>query len=176
MADKVAHYVRGIFKSYRVFLPQVIYGWIRDNVVRTAVDVIVLNEHGEILLGKRKIHPKIWFTFGGGMIPGERPGETASRILEHDIGFKISPERFLFLEPVSWVFSKRQEPPQDHGCHDLSLFHFVVINDKEVRSIVFRLGEYEKLKWSNPTEISGRGFHPATVAMIHKALVLLLHP
>ena len=172
----VEHFVSGEFRSHVRFLPPEKYAVIRDTTVRACVDTLIINQRGEILLGKRAIYPwPSWWSFGGRMLPGESPAEAVGRTVKEDLGLSnIPPERFFFLAPCSLVFGRRQEPPQENGCHDLVLFHLFPVNNEEARLInteKVRKGEYEKVKWFRPEEIfSDPGFHPALVGMVKKAM------
>lgn len=169
------YYVVGNFSPHAHFVPSEQYGTVvRDNVVRTCVDVLMMRKDGAVLLGKRNIEPwPHWFTFGGAMKPGERPQETASRIVSQDVGLAISPERFVRIGEADLIFARRREPPQENGAHDHDLFHFLVLNGDEASRVVPKRDEYDQIKWWKAGEITLRaGFHSATVDIVKEAIGL----
>ena len=174
----VNHFVVGEFKPHAELLPPKTYAIIRDNVVRAVVDVLVFHPDGNVLLGHRKIYPwNNWFTFGGRIIPGETPQQASARTVKEDLGLIIPEERFAFLEAVSLVFATRNEPPKDNGCHDLDLFHLLVLKKKDFPLKLRELGtkECQMIGWFSPDYICNNPeiFHPATILVVEKALQLL---
>lgn len=153
----IKHLSIGKFSSHSGFVQPEIYGSVvRNNVVRACVDVVIRDEdNGEILLGKRNIEPcRDWFTFGGHIIPGEKPEQTAVRVVKEDLGLNFQPERFTFLEIIlSFVSDRRNEPPQENGAHDISLLHLLSIKREELSLAVFRKTEYNQIKWFAPGQI-----------------------
>jgi hypothetical protein len=150
-------------------IPPQIYGTVvRDNVVRTCVDVLVFCGDN-VLLGKRNILPwNGWWSFGGAMIPGENPLVSCSRILKKDIGLLIEPHKFRFIGSKSSVFARRREPPEKNGCHDFNLFHSVEI----AQGVMIRLNhsEYGEVSWWRSNTIVLPRFHPTIVEMVKKVL------
>ena len=173
---KVSHFKTGeIAESHMKFLPPETYAIVRDSTVRACVDVLVGNQHGKFLLGKRVIEPwPDWWVFGGRMIPGENPQDAVSRMTKEDIGLDVVPERFVYLGFRSLVWGRRSEPPQENGCHDLGILYLLLIEDVEISLIKFRRGEYSEVKWMDPKEIIMEpSFHPAVVEAIQQASALV---
>lgn len=165
------HTVTGHFSGpNNKYLPPRIYGkTVRDNVVRTCVDVVVKDKKNRVLLGKRKIKPwNNWWTFGGSMIPGESPAKACSRVIKNDLGLYIPPEQSSLIGFKSSVFGERQEEPKRNGCHDFNLFHVVTLDGEEELNPDKK--EYLKVKWFLPAEIIVPTFHPTIVEMISKAI------
>ena len=168
------HFVTGDFTCHTEFLPPGPYATIRDNVVRGCADNLIMNkESGEILLGERNVHPwPSWFTFGGRIIPGESPSQAAARIVKADTGLEdVNPK---FLDILSLSFSRRNEPPQHHGCHDINLFHLCLIGDDQAKSINIEKKEYDRVEWMNPNEVLNEAwrFHPALYRAVSLALAV----
>ncbi|MFH1671763.1 MAG: NUDIX domain-containing protein [Candidatus Portnoybacteria bacterium] len=174
------HFTAGNFVSHAEFVDPPIYGEIvRNNVVRGCVDCLVSNENGRILLGKRVIDPwPDWYTFGGRMVPGESPEEACARTIKRDLGLEVSPDRFAFIDVLSNAFDRRQEPPQENGCHDLNLFHLIIVDEKEATLIKMEKAEYGDINWFWPKEIllGEIIFHPALKRIIHMSLQQDLFP
>lgn len=128
----------------------------------------------KILLGRRGIKPwPDWWTFGSRMVTGESPGQAVIRTVKEDLGLSVSKGRLVFLDTMSLVFSRREESPQENGCHDLALFHLLLISKRESASIRLRQSEYQEMEWFNPKRVTVRaGFHPATVECLNRAMKL----
>lgn len=164
------HFVTGTFTPRAAFIDPEIYGlMVRDNVVRGCVDCLVVNSRGMILLGGRSILPwPSWWTFGGRMVPGESPQQACVRNTKRDLGLEIAPERFVYLDVLSLVFGRRNEPPQENGCHDLVLFHFLEISDKEYDAIKLGTKEYSGILMATKEDILDHPscYHPAIVQIV----------
>lgn len=167
------HYVSGRFKSRAKFLPEKVYIQVRDSIVRGCIETLIMDEKKKkVLLARRGIKPwSKWWTFGSRMVPGESPMDSVVRTVRIDLGLNISPKRLKFLDVVSLLFSTREEPPQENGCHDLSVFYFLQISEREASSINLSRAEYREMRWFNPKDVTLKaGFHPATVECLKKAL------
>ena len=165
------HFTTGNFVSHARFLSPDIYGpVVRDNVVRACIDCLVLNPIGLIVLGKRRIEPwPDWWTFGGRIIPGDSPEESCARTIQRDLGIKVASDRFFFLDFLSNAFAKRQEPPQENGCHDINLFHGIFLGLDETAAIKCERGEYSETGWFSKKNILKGSFHPAIQKIIEIA-------
>lgn len=167
------HFVSGHFKSRAKFLPEKVYIQVRDSIVRGCIETLIMDEKKKkVLLAKRGIKPwSRWWTFGSRMVPGESPVNSVVRTVKGDLGLNISSKRLKFLDTCSLLFSMREEPPQENGCHDLSVFYFLQISEREASLINLSQAEYREMKWFDPKEVTLRaGFHPATVECLKKAL------
>lgn len=157
------HFVTGDFKSHSGWVTDEEYGRIRDNIVRTVVDCILINK-GKMLLGKRSREPQSdWWVIGGGMKPGESFEQAAKRNLKRELNLDINLSRFRYFDIYSFVWSKRTEPPQENGCHDVSVTMILEISDEEIARITPN-DEYEDLDWFDPKIVAkSENFHPAVV-------------
>lgn len=171
----IKHSVTGVFTPHSRFLPPEVYSLVRDNVVRACVDVIIMDKRNKkVLLGKRIIEPwPNWWTFGGRIIPGESPSEACARTVEQDLGLSAIPQEFVFIEPISLVFSRRNEPPQENGCHDLSNFHLLLVNKVPLDHLEKK--EYREVRWFSVEEVVAPNFHHA-LAYIVKIALLRIKP
>lgn len=95
------------------------YTVILDNVVVNCVDVALVTDDGKVLMARRHNEPyKNGLAFPGGrQIPGESYGDTAARHTLKNTGLKVDPTRFRFVRSDSWLWSLREQPPQERGCH-----------------------------------------------------------
>lgn len=163
------HFVTGLFQSHAKRLPDSLWGDVQDSVVIVTSDTIVLCE-GNILLGKRKIEPAkgLWWIFGGKILPGESIEESAARNLQRELGLAIDDSRFIPLGTwCSVVWSRREQPPQDHGVHNVILPTFLALAPAEKDSI--RLDkDHSELQWIKPQDLLKRTleFHEALLAIV----------
>jgi len=167
------HFKIGKFKPRPRFLPDDVYSYVRDSIVRGCVEALIMDKgQTKVLLGKRIIDPwPNWWTFGSRMVAGEDPRDAVSRTVKEDLNLNIPAKRFIFLDVVSLVFPRRQEPPKENGCHDLSLFYFLTISGAENSLIRMRKQEYGKTRWFDPEDVTKKaGFHLATVECLKLAL------
>lgn len=159
-----AHFVEDGFKSRATFMDDASYGIALDNIVFACVDIVLLNESQEILLGRRVAfpHPN-WWIIGGRMLPGENFEQAASRNVSRELGLRISPSRFQYLCTFSLVWAKRAQPPQENGTHTISITMIITLRNREVALIETKPEEYESLKWFKLQEIKNSCFHPALI-------------
>jgi len=82
-------------------------------VPRASVDVVVLNNKGEVLLAKRDIPPGKgkWHIPGGGVAKGERVMQTVHRKIKDETGLKIKVKRLVGI----W-----DDPKRNPFCHDIT--------------------------------------------------------
>ncbi len=85
-------------------------------VPRATVDIVVMNNKGEVLLAKRNVPPGKgkWHIPGGGVAKGERIVQTAVRKIKEETGLNIklqrlvgiwdAPKRNPILHDVTFVF------------------------------------------------------------------------
>ena len=68
-------------------LPEQIFEQVEQEIVIACLDVIVVNDKNEVLLGKRKNYPlKDWWIFGGRMSVGEDYKSATKRVLKEEYG------------------------------------------------------------------------------------------
>lgn len=145
------------FKSHMTLVDAATYSVILDTVVVACTDICVLDGENNILLGLRQRKPldDVWWTMGGRMFPGESFGESAARKLIEEIGIRIAPSRFQFLNLYSWLNGERAQSPQENGCHMIDIMMVVEVKTEEASSIQKNC-EYFKLKWWKLTEVISR--------------------
>jgi len=149
------------FVSHASRLPDAEYGRVLDDIVVTCVDCVVA--YGEqMLLGLRRQEPYKggWWVPGGRMHPGERFEETAQRVLRRELGLKVIADRFDYISTTSYIWSRREQPPADHGCHMIGVNLVLRISLKESQQITH--GEdYQTSRWANLREVfTNNHYHP----------------
>lgn len=155
------HFITGKFRSRATHLDARAYGRALDNLVIACVDCILLHR-GKMLLGQRTREPQAdWWIIGGRMRPGESFPLTARRKCREELSLNIAPNRFHYLTTTSLVFGKRAQPPQDHGCHTVSIVLHVNITAREAARL-HPNDEYRAVRWQSLSQIIGdRTLHPA---------------
>ncbi len=103
------------------------YAKILDEVVVTCVDVLVFDEQGNVLLGRRTRLPLLsWWLFGGRMKARETIEQATRRAITRELGvenyeYKGVIGHYLLDWPM------RFEPPQENGCTHLLLATKIVL-------------------------------------------------
>jgi len=118
---------------------------VRDNVVVSCADVVVVNNVGKILLVRRNIQPlkgEYW-VIGGKRNPGEARAESAQRHFKRDTRLNLLTDRFRYIDVYSTVFAVRNEPPQTNGSHTDNFTFAVVLLPEETATIQLDPREYE---------------------------------
>lgn len=170
------HFVTGSFKSHATHLSDEDYGILLDTVAIACVDIVVLNQYDEMLLGKRTREPQPdWWIIGGRMIPGESFEQAAARNLLRELGLDIEPNRFHYLDTFSLVWSKRTQPPQNNGCHTISITMFVTLTDREITTITPN-DEYSELKWRSLRDIVTSDLHTMVISCAQTRIAHLANP
>lgn len=88
------------------------------------VDVIISNQRGELLLGKRRNIPYRgeWFFIGGRVWKGEDPKEAAVRQVLEETGIALNTNEFRFI-------TVRSRSYKDIDRHDIVLIYAALVPD-----------------------------------------------
>lgn len=155
------HFVTGAFNRHAASLNAEEYAKVLDSVVVATADIAVLNNRGEILLGKRTRAPwPDWWIIGGRMMPGESFEEAASRKLKEELSLGIDASRLSYIGTYSLVWGERAQEPIENGSHTVSITMAAMITDKEMAALKPN-DEYGALQWASPQNIVDPDFHPA---------------
>ena len=152
----INHVVYGEFNQHLSRLSSEEIGKFYDNFVPASVDVLPISSgtsERNVLLGLRCEEPRTWWTIGGGMVPGESPYETASRVLRWGFGvdLRLELDRLKFLCVNSSVFPLRRQPPGKNGRQCLVIVFSLEIKNNEL--LLPQTGKYRELKWFSVSEI-----------------------
>jgi len=165
------HFVTGSFTSHRSFLPDKEYGVALDNFVKGCSDMLIQNSKGQILTGKRNVHPQPdWWFVGGRMMPGESPGVSCSRLLKRELSLNIAADRFKPLCFNSMVWGMREQEPKANGTCDVNIVLTVQLSEEEASQIVLDPKEYTDSKWVAPEEMLEGSYHPALQCSVRSLL------
>jgi len=162
------HFVERGFTSHAKFLSDEAYGEALDSLVLACVDIVLTNDSGAMLLGKRSREPHPdWWIIGGRMRPGESFEEAASRNIRRELGLEINPTRFQYLCTYSLAWARRAQEPKENGSHCVSITMILRAGGNEI-PLIEHNDEYEDLQWIHPKEVLAHSsFHPA-ILMIAK--------
>ncbi len=160
------HFVEKGFVSHAKFMDDELYAQALDSIVFACVDIAVINDKGEILLGKRsREHMPDWWIIGGRMKPGESFQEAASRNIQRELTITVDQNRFNYLCTYSCAWAKRAQPPITNGSHAVSITMILQINADEIKPIRHN-DEYTALKWVGLEKVArSEMYHPA-IAMV----------
>lgn len=129
-----------------------------DAFVVSCADVIVCDQHGNMLSGYRQIKPQegYWVSCGGRMQRGESFQEAASAKIQGELGLAIDPSRLQYVSSYSTSFNERQLPPQENGTHTANAVLALVVSDEEKAAISesIRLdNEHARTDWVSFDEV-----------------------
>jgi len=155
----VHHFATGKFTSHAKRLTDAEYARALDSLVITCVDC-VLTCGNEMLIGQRVREPQAdWWVIGGRMHPGETFEQTAARHCQRELSLKVAPKRFHYLNTISYIWSKRAQPPQKNGCHTVAITMRAEITPSE-RNGIQPNDEYRAIQWLPLHEIvKDKSFH-----------------
>mmetsp|Transcript_7142 Transcript_7142/g.9037 ORF Transcript_7142/g.9037 Transcript_7142/m.9037 type:complete len:218 (+) Transcript_7142:258-911(+) len=176
------HFETGKYERKSVFLPDDEYGRALDTLVKACTDILLTNDKGEFLLGKRVVEPQPdwWYPCGGRMKPGETPYESASRLLKRELKLVVKDEdkrnkseggRFSGVGHYSYLWQFRNQEPKGNGTADISCVLTTKLSREEQDSMDATNEEYSEHKWMKPDDILAGDFHPALKQSIRDFLL-----
>jgi len=172
------HFVHGNFQPHPSQLTAEQVGKFYDNFVPASIDLVPMvstPEGQKILLGLRSGEPKVRWTLGRTIKPGESPTETIRRTLREEFELewsdKKTKERMSFVCLNSSVFSVRDQPPKENGRHCLVIVCSLEIEQRDMENfVVSSSSKYREMKWFFISEINS-SFDPiirATAKLLDK--------
>jgi colanic acid biosynthesis protein WcaH len=90
-----------------------------------SIDLIIFNEHGEVLLGYRKNRPArdSWFVPGGKILKDERISAAIRRISQAELGFALDPALANFKGVYEHLYLDNFAGAEGIGTHYIVLAH-----------------------------------------------------
>lgn len=116
--------------------PLKVYKLLLKYFPRICVDILVANDKGEFLLGKRNNKPAkgFYYPFGGSMLKGEKTIDSVRRVLKNELGdIKVGPITYL---GYTYLIIENQ--------HDVTFIHTA----KYVSGKVKLDSQHSNYKWS----------------------------
>lgn len=130
-----------------------IYEKILEYSVISAVDIVIYNGDGRVLLAKRTQEPcrGQWWIPGGRQVKGEMPEQTAIRKVREEIGLEIKIEKLIAVEDT--IFDKTAFENVKTGVHYLSRIYLA----KHISGKINLDNTQSECKWFDGIDDS---FHP----------------
>ncbi len=102
------------------------------NTPLVSIDLIVKNDRGEILLGRRKNDPAkgCWFVPGGRICKNETLSQAFNRIAKNELNLDISINNAKLLGPFDHIYSENKFNKTKFGTHYVALGYEVSIDTK----------------------------------------------
>lgn len=119
---------------------------ISAHIVVCADAVIVDRKHQIFYLALRRSKPAAgcWWVIGGRRVPGETPTDGVKRKFQQETGLDIPAERFSFIREHEYIWSNRQQDPQDTPCHIRADTFFVELSETELALVALNELEYQE--------------------------------
>lgn len=117
-----------------------------DKRAPIGVGVLILNEDGQFLLGRRKgaHEPGTWAFPGGKPDPGEHPTAAAIREVEEETGICLSTDPDSFATLPIWTYDRFE----DYSLHYVTLYFIAVVEDGQEPE-VREPDKCEEWRWFN---------------------------
>jgi len=140
---------------YREYLEEnhMLGGWLDNATYSEAIksfvivctDIIILGQQkGLIYLAKRVIKPMPgWWFVGGRAKAGESFLKSAQMHFLVDVGLELPEYRFARLAMHRYVWSERQQEPQDVGSDNLCYVYMATLSDDELSRACLSSNEYD---------------------------------
>jgi colanic acid biosynthesis protein WcaH len=121
-----------------------------DSTPLVSIDLIIINNNDEILLGKRKNKPAqgFYFTIGGRVYKNESMIVAANRILDEELGLKLKCE-LTFIG----IFEHFYEDSifSNTSTHYVNMAYKINLNDADLNSL--STTQHSKYKWASLSDL-----------------------
>lgn len=130
----------------RKFLSDETYAEAIESFVIVCADVLFINRKNRsvLLLARRKVKPMqgLWL-IGGRVFAGEPERAAIVRLAKREVGLDIAPERFEYVCTNRYLWTDREQEPQDKGSDDLCYTFALEVSDEERRGAAAHLDPHE---------------------------------
>lgn len=132
-----------------MFLNENIFRTVIENTPLIAIDLIVKNTRGQVLLGRRVNEPAFdfWFVPGGRIFKDESLDVAFNRIVQDEIGLELKRSSVEF-DKVYEHFYKNNVFNNDFSTHYIVLAHKMIINKLPTLNI-----QHSEYSWFNIDEL-----------------------
>ncbi|NPA51280.1 MAG: GDP-mannose mannosyl hydrolase [Aquificae bacterium] len=129
------------------------FKFIIQNTPLVAIDLIVKDKEGKILLGKRKNRPakNFYFVPGGRIFKNERLDEAFESITENELGIPLKRQNAKFLGVYEHIYPDNFFG-NEFGTHYIVLAHIIEIDFE----LPLPKDQHEDYIWLTPTQILKR--------------------
>jgi colanic acid biosynthesis protein WcaH len=129
---------------------------IRDTVL-VSLDLLIVNENQEVLLGKRLNPPArgYWFVPGGRIYKGESPEKALARISRQEIGIQLHPQSAIFYGLYHHLHPDNVFNDPEAGATQYLVVACLVRSNLQVASM--NSGQHEELRFFPLSDVAA---HP----------------
>lgn len=116
------------------FLDEKVFAEAIQSLVFVGADAVFVDRTKRaIYLSKRRIKPMPgWWVIGGRCFAGELPLDAVWRVVKRETSLELACGRFAFLRMNRYLWSERQQEPQDAGLDQLCYTFSVEITPEEL--------------------------------------------
>ena len=159
------------FKMAKKFLSEGTYSEAIESFVIVDTDVVLVNKDSKkiLLLARRRHKPMqgLW-VIGGRIFAGENELSAIQRIFKRETSLEIAPSRFHFVAMNRYIWSEREQEPQDKGSDNLCYTFGLVLDANEIKIVSGHLDkeEYDSssgLQEFSREELINENVHPAII-------------
>ena len=148
----------------RDFLDPTAFAEVIRNAPLVSIDLIVRDESGRVLLGKRMNSPAkgFWFVPGGRINKGEKLKTATGRVIKEELGLEADHQKVVFLGVYDHVYAENVFGDPSYGTHYVVLAHQLTLGAVPVS---LPMDEHEAYKWWSTDELMhSPDVHPFTKA------------
>jgi colanic acid biosynthesis protein WcaH len=109
-----------------------------------SIDLIIRNNQGQVLLGKRRNGPSkgFWFVPGGRIYKGEKLVDALSRVIQEELGVDVDSQTASFLGVYDHIYEDNMFNDPSFGTHYVVLAHQL-----EIRGLLKGLPTEEHIEY-----------------------------
>lgn len=157
------------FKMVKKYLSDEVYAETIESFIIVDADVLFINRVNKsvFLLARRKVKPMqgLWL-IGGRVFAGEPERTAITRLVKREAGLEIAPERFEYLRMNRYLWTEREQQPQNKGSDNLCYTFILEISDEEKQIASKHLDPHEYdtttgLQEFNKEELEKENVHKA---------------
>jgi len=134
------------------------------NTPLVSVDLIIKNNHNQVLLGLRENAPakNYWFVPGGRVFKNERIAEAFERIAKNELGINLDYKDANFLGVFEHLYQDNFAQKQGFGTHYVVLAHEIKIAETQ---LISPKAQHSQCKWFDQESLrETKNVHPYTKA------------
>ena len=129
-----------------------------------SIDLIIRNNHNQVLLGLRQNEPAkdFWFVPGGRILKNELISEAFERIAREELGISLAHKDSRFVGLFEHLYQKNFAQKPDFGTHYVVLAHEIKIVETEIDP---QDEQHSQYKWLDEDSLrKAQDVHPYTKA------------
>lgn len=142
-------------------LPHKLFACIVKHAPLIAVDLVIQNEGGEVLLGLRRNAPArgLWFVPGGRIFKNETIAKATDRIVREELAIDARLQRTSLLGIFEHFYQDNFTQARAFGTHYIVLAHQLSITAAQTKQLP--LQQHAGYRWLPPQELAlARDVHP----------------